>query len=121
MPHRGDWGMAYWEPPMRHGNQTHRDSKERNPLAMEPPLAVTVAKPKRSLDLRDMMDELPMLAALKDQKWMARLPRNMFPARKKSPRSGDVSPTDSDGALLSPGFLPTPRVGNAISGGCGLI
>lgn len=88
---------------------------------MEAPLSVTVsmapspAKPKRSLDLRDMMDELPMLASLKDQKWMARLPRNMFPALKKSPRhnAGDSSPTsgsETDTTLLSPGFLPTPRV-----------
>ncbi|KAG6609839.1 Coiled-coil domain-containing protein [Phytophthora cinnamomi] len=89
---------------------------------MEAPLAVTVsmaAKPKRSLDLRDMMDELPMLASLKDQKWMARLPRNMFPALKKSPRSsGDASPTassDADTTLLSPGFLPTPRTARAMS------
>ncbi|KUF64919.1 Coiled-coil domain-containing protein [Phytophthora nicotianae] len=81
---------------------------------MEAPLPVTVsavvpspAKPKRSLDLRDMMDELPMLATLKDQKWMARLPRNMFPKPKKSPRDSDSSDTDT--TLLSPGFLPTPR------------
>ncbi|KAE9031063.1 hypothetical protein PF010_g404 [Phytophthora fragariae] len=88
---------------------------------MEAPLSVTVstAKPKRSLDLRDMMDELPMLAALKDQKWMARLPRNMFPAFKKSPRNaGDGSPTsgnETDSTLLSPGFLPTPRTARAMS------
>ncbi|EGZ28453.1 hypothetical protein PHYSODRAFT_343849 [Phytophthora sojae] len=93
---------------------------------MEAPLSVTVsmapspAKPKRSLDLRDMMDELPMLASLKDQKWMARLPRNMFPALKKSPRhnAGDSSPTsgsETDTTLLSPGFLPTPRTARAMS------
>ncbi|KAH7479338.1 Syndetin [Phytophthora ramorum] len=86
---------------------------------MEAPLPVTVsaaAKPKRSLDLRDMMDELPMLASLKDQKWMARLPRNLFPKLKKSPRNaGDSSPTTSSEALLSPGFLPTPRSARAMS------
>ncbi|KAG6976412.1 hypothetical protein JG688_00001411 [Phytophthora aleatoria] len=80
---------------------------------MEAPLPVTVAKPKRSLDLRDMMDELPMLATLKDQKWMARLPRNMFPKPKKSPRDSDSSDTDT--TLLSPGFLPTPRTARAMS------
>ncbi|KAG7383824.1 hypothetical protein PHYBOEH_009752, partial [Phytophthora boehmeriae] len=86
---------------------------------MEAPLKVSVAAPKRSLDLRDMMDELPMLATLKDQKWMARLPRSMFPKAKKSPRNnGDVSPNDSsdtDGTLLSPDFLPTPRSARAMS------
>ncbi|KAF4318840.1 hypothetical protein BBO99_00007105 [Phytophthora kernoviae] len=66
-----------------------------------------------------MMDELPMLATLKDQKWMARLPRSMFPKAKKSPRNnGNLSPNDSsdtDGTLLSPGFLPTPRSARAMS------
>ncbi|KAF4043818.1 hypothetical protein GN244_ATG03689 [Phytophthora infestans] len=87
---------------------------------MEAPLPVTVsavvpstAKKKRSLDLRDMMDELPMLVTLKDQKWMARLPRSMFPKPKKSPRDSDSSDTDT--ALLSPGFLPTPRTARAMS------
>lgn len=85
---------------------------------MEAPLPVSVSMApspaKRSLDLRDMMDELPMLVTLKDQKWMARLPRNLFPKLKKSPRNaGDSSPSggsDTDTTLLSPGFLPTPRV-----------
>eukprot|EP00644_Phytophthora_capsici_P000196 jgi/Phyca11/525574/estExt2_fgenesh1_pm.C_PHYCAscaffold_40114 len=94
-------------------------------MELEAPLSVKVAavapspsKPKRSLDLRDMMDELPMLASLKDQKWMARLPRNMFPQLKKSPRNGgDSSPnsSDTDTTLLSPDFLPTPRTARAMS------
>ncbi|KAL3673298.1 hypothetical protein V7S43_001015 [Phytophthora oleae] len=94
-------------------------------MELEAPLPVTVAavvpspsKPKRSLDLRDMMDELPMLASLKDQKWMARLPRNLFPQLKKSPRKGgDISPnsSDTDTTLLSPDFLPTPRTARAMS------
>ncbi|OWZ24183.1 hypothetical protein PHMEG_000836 [Phytophthora megakarya] len=79
---------------------------------MEAPLEVKVAAPKRSLDLRDMMDELPMLATLKDQKWMRKLPRNMFPKLKKSPRNDSDSDTDT---LLSPGFLPTPRTARAMS------
>jgi len=62
-----------------------------------------------------MMDELPMLAALKDSKWMARLPRNLFPKPRRSPRNSTDSPTDSDSALLSPGFLPTPRSARAMS------
>ncbi|KAG7384565.1 hypothetical protein PHYPSEUDO_002465 [Phytophthora pseudosyringae] len=93
---------------------------------MELPLPVTVSavapapgKPKRSLDLRDMMDELPMLGTLKDHKWMARLPRNLFPKLKKSPRhAGDGSSngdSDTDTTLLSPGFLPTPRTARAMS------
>lgn len=68
---------------------------------------------KRVLDLRDMMDELPMLASLKDQKWMARLPRNLFQKPKKSPRDSDSSDTDT--TLLSPGFLPTPRTARSMS------
>ncbi|RLN11033.1 hypothetical protein BBJ28_00022152, partial [Nothophytophthora sp. Chile5] len=93
-------------------------------MELEPPLPVSVSMaaekpPNKRLDLKDMLEELPMLSALKDQKWMGRLPRSMFPKRKKSPRaagiasgSNDSSPnggSDTDGSLLSPGFLPTPR------------
>ncbi|RLN14446.1 hypothetical protein BBJ28_00002743 [Nothophytophthora sp. Chile5] len=77
-----------------------RDSIE-NPVTsaeameLEPPLPVSVSmaaeKPRnKRLDLKDMLEELPMLAALKDQKWMGRLPRNMFPKRKKSPRTAGI-------------------------------
>ncbi|CAH0491220.1 unnamed protein product [Peronospora farinosa] len=83
---------------------------------MENPLHVTVSmvpsRVKRSLDLRDMMDELPMLATLKDHKWMDRLPRNLFRKLKKN-SPNDVSDTDT--TLLSPGFLPTPRTARAMS------
>ncbi|CAI5744665.1 unnamed protein product [Peronospora destructor] len=83
---------------------------------MENPLHMTVSmvpsRIKRSLDLRDMMDELPMLATLKDHKWMDRLPRNLFPKLKKnSPKA--VS--DTDNTLLSPEFLPSPWTARAMS------
>ncbi|KAI9906916.1 hypothetical protein PsorP6_003970 [Peronosclerospora sorghi] len=90
---------------------------------MEAPVHVTLmpttTPAKRSLDLRDMMDELPMLEKLKDQKWMPRLPRTLFPKLKKSPRNvSDSSPragSDTDTMLLSPGFLPTPKTARAMS------
>ncbi|CEG50104.1 Uncharacterized conserved protein [Plasmopara halstedii] len=82
---------------------------------MEAPVPITVVPPQdnpsRVLDLHDIMDELPMLASLKEQKWMARLPRNIFYKLKKDSHDSD----GSDSALLSPDFLPTPRTARALS------
>ena len=70
---------------------------------------------RRSIDVHDILDELPMLALLKDQQWMARLPRQLFSKRNKSPRNAEIrssssSSSGTDTTLLSPGGLPTPRV-----------
>ena len=83
---------------------------------MQAPIQVTVqdetSSTRRSPDVRDILDELPMLARLKDQQWMARLPRKLFLKRNKSPRSAEVgnSSSDTDTTLLSPESLPTQRV-----------
>uniref|UniRef100_A0AAV1VL94 Uncharacterized protein n=1 Tax=Peronospora matthiolae TaxID=2874970 RepID=A0AAV1VL94_9STRA len=88
---------------------------------MQTPIQVTVqdgtASTRRSLDVRDILDELPMLARLKDQQWMARLPRKLFVKRNKRPCSTEVgnSSSDTDTTLLSPESLPTPRTARAMS------
>uniref|UniRef100_M4B6M6 Vacuolar protein sorting-associated protein 54 N-terminal domain-containing protein n=1 Tax=Hyaloperonospora arabidopsidis (strain Emoy2) TaxID=559515 RepID=M4B6M6_HYAAE len=88
---------------------------------MQAPIQVTVqdetSSTRRSPDVRDILDELPMLARLKDQQWMARLPRKLFLKRNKSPRSAEVgnSSSDTDTTLLSPESLPTQRTARAMS------
>lgn len=68
--------------------------------------------PRRALDLRELLDELPSLGALKDKKWMKMLPTRAG----KAPRRGSPAPSPtasaagSDAAELSPVWLPTPKV-----------
>ncbi|TDH65241.1 uncharacterized protein CCR75_006061 [Bremia lactucae] len=81
---------------------------------MEAPFSLapvpTANKPKRIFDVRDMIKELPVLMSLKNQKWMARLPRNMFLEPK------NLSGSDSSNTMLaSADILPALQTARSTS------
>lgn len=75
---------------------------------------------RRPLDLRDMLDELPSLSALKDKKWMKMLPTfpGKAPRRSSPSASPTASATGSDTMELSPVWLPTPKVRLLVAKAC---